>query len=183
MTQINLLPWREKSRQDQRMLFIAILIGFVALTYFLVFILHALVRERINYQNARNNYLQSALLTEQDQLGQLNKSKNAKQKIEQQLHYLFNLRNESYQAVLLFSELAKLTPQGVSLNKIIREANTVTIIGRAKSNLEVTMFMESLEKSPVFEHPVLTEINAKENSVENQRFFQLKATFEKKVYE
>lgn len=183
MTQINLLPWREKARQEQRMLFVAILMGFVALTFVFVFFFHMFVRERINGQNERNNYLQAALLTEQDQLGQLNKAKDANQIIEKQLNYLFNLRNTSYQAVHIFNELSKLTPEGVSLNKIIRERNTLVILGRAKSNLEVTLFMENLEKSAVFKQPVLTEINAKENSVENQRFFQLKVPLKEKVYE
>ena len=183
MTQINLLPWREQARQEKRMLFVAILMGFVALTFIFVFILHLLVRERINSQNVRNNYLEAALLKEEDALGQLNKVKEVKQKIEEQLHYLFNLRFTSYQAINIFNEIPKLTPEGMSLNKISRQGNTITILGRAKSNLEVTSFMENLEKSPVFEHPVLTEINAKENSVENQRFFLLNATLEKKVYE
>jgi type IV pilus assembly protein PilN len=183
MTQINLLPWREQARQEKRMLFVAILMGFVALTFIFVFILHVWVRERINSQNVRNNYLEAALLKEQDVLGQLNKVNSAKHKIEEQLRYLFNLRFTSYQAVNIFNDIPKITPDGVSLNKIIRQGNTITILGRAKSNLEVTQFMENLEKSPVFEHPVLTEINAKENSVENQRFFQLNVTLEKKTYE
>jgi len=173
MTQINLLPWREQLRQTKRMNFTFILTGFIALTLFLLFIVHLYLYRVINDQQQKNNYLQSDFQHEQSELGTLNKKKQEQLNVISQLHFIFSLRDNSYRAVRLLDGLARVVPDAVSLNKIMRQGNTITITGKAQSNLQVTLFMENMAKSKIFKQPALTEINTKENSSGEERFFQL----------
>ena len=57
---------------------------------------------------------------------------------------------------------------------LTRENNSISITGRAKSNLQITLFMENLAKSNIFKQPELTNISGKENSSGEERIFQLK---------
>lgn len=180
MTQINLLPWREQLRQIKRMNFVIILGCFIVVTLFLVFISHMYLSGIIGNQQQLNAYLQSDFDKEQVELGALNKKKQEQKTVNTELHYILSLRENSYQAVRLLDELVKIVPDAVSLNKISRQGNSIILIGKAESNLQVTLFMENMAKSNFFRQPVLTEISSKENSAGEERYFQLKVELKDK---
>lgn len=174
MTQINLLPWREMARQAKKLRFAATIAAFIALSLFFVFLVHLYIEAFIISQEHTNTYLQSQLDKEQTTLTTLAKEKQEQAAIYSELHFLFALREDSYKAVGILDQLARVVPDAVSLSKISRAGNSLTIEGRAQSNLQVTLFMENIAKSHFFKQPVLTEISTKENSSGDERTFQLK---------
>lgn len=174
MIQINLLPWREQSRKQEQVRFAIIVAMFAGFGLFVTVFFHMDYSAKINRQLARNVKLQSALDQEAGELMTLNKQKREMIDVDDQLHFIFNLRDSSYRAVRLLNELAIVNPEAVTLYKIIRLGNAITVFGKAKSNLQITLFMESIEKSKYFAQPVLTEISGKESKTGEERTFQLK---------
>lgn len=174
MTKINLLPWREQQRKARKFRFIATVALTFGLAILFVAALHIYDRHIQANQKARNDFLQSEINKEQTIIASLLIKKKEQNAIESELHFLFSLREKSYSAVHLLDELAKVVPEGVTFNKIIREDHKITIIGKAKSNLEVTLLMKNFAKTNFFKQPQLNELSAKTNLPGEERNFQLK---------
>jgi Tfp pilus assembly protein PilN len=104
----------------------------------------------------------------------MNKQKTELDEVDSQLHFIFDLRESSYRAVRLLNELAIANPESVTLFKLVRNGDDITVFGKAKSNLQITMFMDNLEKAKIFTQPDLTEITGKEGEVGDERKFELK---------
>lgn len=174
MIQINLLPWREHERKMAQTRF-GVIVGIAAgLGLICAVIFHMHLSGKIHKQTARNSFLQTALDQESSKLMSLDADKRQLNNIVDQLNFLYGLRDSGYRAVRLLNEMAASNPEGVSLSKIIRAGNAITVFGKAKSNLQITLFMESIEKSKHFTQPVLTEISGKEGGAGEDRSFQLK---------
>lgn len=174
MIQINLLPWREQARKVKQKRF-ATIAGVVACCAIAcVVLVHLRYLAKTHYQTKRNAMIQTELDTESNQLMSLNKQKEEVVKIDEQLRFIFDLRESSYYAVRILNEIAAANPDAVTLEKVARAGKDITISGKAKSNLQVTMFMESLEKSKFFGQPVLSDINTKESEAGEDRKFELK---------
>lgn len=174
MIQINLLPWREHERKISQTRF-GVIVGIAAgLGLFCAVIMHMHLSGKIHKQTARNHFLQTALDQESAKLMSLDADKRQLNNIDDQLNFLYGLRDRGYRAVRLLNEMAASNPDSVSLSKIIRAGNSITVFGRAKSNLQITLFMEGIKNSKYFSQPTLTEISGKENDTGEERTFQLK---------
>lgn len=174
MTQINLLPWREQSRKLKQNRFGLIALAAAAMGLFFTLVFHMDYSLRISEQGKRNAILQAALDEESTHLKNLNKDKKELINVDNQLHFIYSLRNTGYQAIQLLNKLAMLNPDSITLNKIVRNGNAILISGKVKSNVQITLFMQSIEKSKVFNQPILTEISGKESETGEVRSFQLK---------
>lgn len=174
MPQINLLPWREQIRQIKKKHFGIIVAICVGITLFLIFLLHIHYKNLINYQIKRNTFLQGELSKEQNELGVLNKKKNAQLSVDTELKFISVLREKSYRAVRMLDALVRVVPEGIALNKIIRDDNNIIILGKAQSEIQITYFMKNLAQSNIFEQPVLTEINSKQTSSGAETEFELR---------
>lgn len=174
MIQINLLPWREQARKKKQARFAYVAGGAVGLGLLVTVFFHMHFSSKITAQNERNAMLQSALDQESVELRSLNEKKRDLVDIEDQLNFIYALREASYRAVRLLNEITIANPSDVTLYKLTRNKNIVILFGKAKSNLQITLFMESLEKSKVFKQPVLTEISGKDAEAGEQRYFQIK---------
>lgn len=174
MIQINLLPWREQARKVHQKRF-GILAGAVAgLALFCVVLAHVRYIAMIHHQNKRNAFIQTALDNESVKLNTLNQKKQEVTNIDEQINFLSNLRASSYFAVRVMNEILISSPDSITLSKVERIGNNVTIAGEAKSNLQVTLFMQSLEKSKYFSQPVLTDISGKKEQAGELRQFEIK---------
>lgn len=174
MPQINLLPWREQAKKAKKIRVALYLAGFICLTLLFVLILHIYYDILIYNQESRNDFLQSEMTEEGAQLLALKKKKEKQTAIISELRFVISLREKSYSAVNLLDELVRVVPEGVSFNKIIRNGNNIVILGKAQSEVQITLFMKNITKSVVFKQPVLTQISSKENVSGNETYFQLK---------
>jgi len=174
MIQINLLPWREQARKKQQNRFTVVVAVFAGLGLFVAALFHLEYVAKINFQQKRNSIMQTALDEASSSLMIMNKQKAELDDVDSQLHFIFDLRESSYRAVRLLNELAIANPDSVTLFKLVRMGDAITLFGKAKSNLQITLFMESLEKAKIFTQPDLTEITGKEGDAGDERKFELK---------
>ena len=173
MIQINLLPWREEARLRKKNQFGVGIIGSSCLGILIILFFHLYLSSINSEQNSINADLQAAIGKEQASLTQMSSEESEKEAITLQLHTIVDLYNESYQAVRLLNELTKLVPTTISLTKIKRNGNEITLMGVALSEDDVTHFMRDIAASPYFKQPVLSSINTEKNTSGNQRNFQL----------
>jgi type IV pilus assembly protein PilN len=164
MIQINLLPWREQARKVNKTRFfiwMSVFIGIALITLLLFHIQYYLI---FSNQQKLNKYLESEINQEQIILSALDQQQQAKQALEKQLSYIINLHKTSFRAIKLLNELVSLIPHNISLNKIIRNDNKITLMGSSKTDVDLSIFKQSIAKSPIFNQPVLTEISTEKNS-------------------
>lgn len=176
MVQINLLPWRDQKRQQQKMQFFIALGGAVGITLALIVLMHFYLASHLSAQQARNDFLQTKITQLQTELAQLKKNEEEEMEVNKQLHAILNFQKQSMQAVELLATLTKIIPATISLNNLVFEGNTVALQGVAKSDLEITHLMKTMSDSALFTHPVLTSISAKKNAEMNERLFVLNVT-------
>ncbi|EKD45539.1 MAG: hypothetical protein ACD_69C00244G0002 [uncultured bacterium] len=181
MTQINLLPWREQARKNKKIRFGLTIAATLSLALFCTLIAHLYLQMLITMQQQRNAYLQTQLSQEQTILSMLNKKKQEQTTINSELHFIMSLRQENYQAIRLFDTLVRVIPEGISINKIARDGNNIVLLGKAQSNLQITLLMKNIAKTLVFKQPELTEITGRESNVGETRNFQIKVQLEEQA--
>jgi len=175
MVQINMLPWRERAREIKRKNFFTALGGVVGFALFIIFLFHLYYDDLIHYQEKRNVFLQNEIAQKQMALDKLRVNKEQQGLIQVKLQFLIGLREKSYHAVQLLNELIKTVPDTITLSKLARDGNALTIEGKAQSDLAVAAFLKSISENAFFAQPVLTGISSQQNSADSEtRFFQIK---------
>lgn len=173
MPQINLLPWREQARKAKKVRF-TLMLGLSALFAVLVIIrLHGHYDTLIDNQQGRNTFITQKLGSAQGELNALNVAKKQQELLVEKLEFIIGLRENDYKAVELLNYLTQVVPEAVNFTKVTRVGNQVTLIGRAKSNLQITQLMKNIEAVTIFQQPELSLISSKENSTGEERVFQL----------
>lgn len=180
MIQINLLPWREQARKAKKARLAFLAGGCAVLAVLSVGLIHLQYRSEIKHQQQRNKEMLGYLEKENNELFDLKKKKVEVEIIDKQLEFIFALRHAGFKAVDILNELAKVSPETVTLDKIVREDDVITVFGKAKSNLQITLFMENIKQSKLFNQPVLTRISGKDGEVGRERSFQLRVQLEGK---
>ena len=161
MTKINLLPWRQERRAQRQKEYLTVLglsglvaaaVAFGVITYY---------DGLIANQNDRNAFLTAeiqALDAKIAEIAELEKKRdhllNRKQVIEQ-------LQANRSQMVHLFDQLVRTIPEGVRLNSIKQNGESLTLDGMAQSNARVASYMRSLEGSGWMTAPDVSIIEAK----------------------
>lgn len=160
MIRINLLPHRElkrKARQQQ----IAIFAGVVSfLGILVVWGVYTIIAGNIEYQNARNQFLQSRIAVLDREIAEIRNIKAQTQELLARKHVVETLQNSRSEVVHLLDQLARLLPDGVYLHSVKQNGQNITLVGYAQSNAWISMLMRNLESSPWLESPLLVEIKA-----------------------
>lgn len=173
MTQINLLPWRERARRIKKARFGMMLGGAAIFAVLITMGLHGRYSRLISEQQGRNHFISSSLGAEQGELNALNKEKEQQVMVVEQLRFISDLRQGDYKVVELLNGLARVAPDAVYFSKVMRVGNQITLFGRAKSNLQITQLMKNIKEVTIFERPDLSVITAKENPTGEERTFQI----------
>ena len=174
MPQINLLAWREQAKHVKKIRFIVIAISCVILAIISVVLLHVYYRGILSNQLERNSYIRSQLENEQQKLTALLAKKKQLAATNTALHFIIGLREESYRAVEFLDALTKSVPDSITVSKITREGNNITIESKSKSNETISLFIDNLVKTKIFNQPNLTLITTKENAAESDILFEVK---------
>ena len=174
MIRINLLPHRElkrKARQQQ----IAVLAGMVGfLGLLVVWGIHDMIAEKIEFQNSRNQYLNEQIAILDKEIAEIREIKNQTQELLTRKQIVETLQNSRSEVVYLLDQLVRLLPDGVYLQSIKQEGHNITLVGYAQSNAWVSTLMRNLESSPWLESPLLIEIKAMTINNVRQNEFNLK---------
>jgi type IV pilus assembly protein PilN len=116
--------------------------------------------QQIRNQNARNNYLKQEIDVLNTQIDEIKRIKEAKEEIVLRMALIEQLQVSRNVTPIVFEELARLVPSGVSFNSLSRQDNQLKLVGTSESNNRLSAFVRGLENSEVFVNPVLSSIVA-----------------------
>ena len=181
MAHINLLPWRESLRQQQKQNYFAILFATAAISAALFWLIGQLFAQQIGHQHARNQYLETEIKQLDTLIGEIQKVKDSKAEIEKRMALIEQLQSSRNLAPILLDELVQVVPQGVSFDSMRRTDNNVLIDGISDSNNRLSEFIRNLERSEVFLPPELSSIVADTSASDAVSTFKLKVTLDSEV--
>jgi type IV pilus assembly protein PilN len=160
MIRINLLPHRELKRKARQQQF-AILVGAACvLGILIVWAGHEAILGKIEYQNRRNQYLQSQIAILDKQIGEIKQIKQQLKEVLARKEVVESLQVNRTHVVYMLDQLARLVPDGVYLKSLKQTNEHIHLSGYAQSNAWVSTLMRNLDASPIFESPLLIEIKA-----------------------
>jgi type IV pilus assembly protein PilN len=163
MAKINLLPWREARRKELRQQFYATVGMFVVLTLCVWGTVHFYNTQRIDYQQSRNDILDTEIVKLDKKIERIKRLEKEKQRLKARIEAIEQLQGNRPLIVRLFDEMVTSLPEGVSLVSVTQKGKAVTINGVAQSNARVSSFMRKLEESDWLEDPQLQIIEAKDD--------------------
>lgn len=173
MAHINLLPWREARRKEQQKEFIVFLLFGAALAAVLVFFVHIQVNGMIDYQKARNQYLQNEIKILDKRIAEIKELEKTKAALLERMRIIEELQASRPGIVHLFDELVSSLPEGLYLKTVTQKGSQLLIEGEAESNARVSAYMRRLDASPWFRDSKLSIIKSqgdKKGTVETKSF-------------
>lgn len=173
MAKINLLPWREDLRQTQKKHYLISLATVSILVFVVFWIVGQVVDQQIRNQNSRNNYLTQQIEVLDREIKQIREITAQKDEISIRMALIEQLQVSRNLTPILFDELARLVPGGISFSDMVRTENQIRITGVSESNNRLSAFMRAVESSEVFIDPVLSSIKADRSGVNAVSDFEL----------
>jgi len=173
MTRINLLPWREELRQERQKQFISLLVLTVILAAAIVGLIHFQLSAKIDYQNARNRYLQSEIAKLDDEIKEIRELRKVRKSLIERMEVIQDLQASRPSIVHLFSELVTTVPNGVFLKTLTQTNDQLRITGEAESNARVSSYMRNLNNSEWLKDPNLDVIEIEDKKVQRISTFIL----------
>lgn len=161
MILINLLPHREAARKRRREVFYATL-GVAALAGVLISgAVYAWYLAQIETQQAKNNFLKTEITRLEGQIKDIATLQAEIAALRARQTAVEDLQGNRNLPVYLLSELVKQLPDGVYINSMKQDNQTVLITGVAQSNERVSELLRNLaNNSPWLTRPELVEIVA-----------------------
>ncbi len=175
MAGLNLLPWRDKAREQKKKQFFAALGGAMAVAGVLVFLGHTYMGSVIDYQQQRNQFLQNEIAVFDKRISNIKKLDATKQALLSRMQVIEDLQSTRPAIVHLFDEMATALPGGVYLESLKQTDTMVNLEGKAESNARVSSYMNRLDRSPWLSSSDLNIISAAQdsNGSRNLRDFKL----------
>ena len=160
MAQINLLPWRERLREERKREFVNILAGIVIIAAGLVLLVDRYLVGEIDAQSARNDFVRSEISILDDQVEEISQLRQQKEDIRARMSVITDLQGTRPLIVRMFDELVKTLPNGVYYQTVERVGERIAIDGVAESNAQITELLRNLDASGWFRDPDLSDITA-----------------------
>lgn len=160
MIRINLLPHREEKRRARRQQFIALAGLVVAASALIIFMVHGVLASRIGSQEEKNAFLKREIAALDKDIDEIKRLKEQTSALLSRKQVIETLQSNRAEAVGIFNELARLTPEGTYLKTVKQAGQGITLSGYAQSNARVSNLMHNLETSTLLENPVLVEIHS-----------------------
>lgn len=166
MTKINLLPWREIKRKQEKKSFILLLLSSFFVAVCVVFFINQYASSLVGEQTTRNQRLQGEINWLNARIVEIKKLKLLREGLMSRMNIVHNLLMTRTLAVHLFDELIKVLPEGIYLTSIKRTADKVNVQGYSESNSHVSILMRNIQQNAWIHAPVLTDIKKSEGKTE-----------------
>jgi type IV pilus assembly protein PilN len=173
VTQINLLPWREEMRQEQKKQFalMAVMICFLAAA--IVGLIHFQMQSKIDYQLSRNRYMAKEIEKVDEEIKEISELQKTRRSLIERMEVIQDLQGSRPSIVHLFAEIVSTVPNGVYLQSLSQKGSNLVIKGEAESNARVSTYMRNLQASEWLKNPNLTIIEIEDKTVNRISTFTL----------
>ena len=161
MILINLLPHREAARKRRREVFF-ITLGLAALAGVLICsVTYSWYLTQIESQQSRNTFLQSEIKRLDEQIKDIATLQAEINSLKARQTAVEDLQGNRNLPVYLLSELVRQLPDGVYVNSLKQENQTVLLTGIAQSNERVSELLRNVSNNSAWLYkPELVEITA-----------------------
>ena len=173
MTQINLLPWREELRQEQKKQFAVMAVMTCVLAAAIVALIHFQMQAKIDYQQSRNSFLTSEIAKVDEEIKEISELQKVRRSLIERMEVIQDLQGSRPSIVHLFSEIVSTVPNGVYLKTLTQTGGNLLINGEAESNARVSTYMRNLSASEWLKDPNLTVIEIEDITVNRISTFTL----------
>ncbi len=173
MTRINLLPWREELRQEQKKQFVMMLVMIAVLSAAIVGLIHFQMQAKIDYQLSRNRYLSNEIATLDKEIAEIAELQKTRRSLIERMEVIQDLQGSRPSIVHLFTEIVSTVPNGVYLETLTQSGNNLVINGLAESNARVSTYMRNLAASEWLKEPNLSVIEIEDITVNRISTFTL----------
>lgn len=178
MANINLLPWRERLREERKQMFFVQLGIAAVLAIAVLGVLDRIVNSGIENQNAMNAYLRTQIAAQDKKLTEIRDLQDKKKALTARMSVIQELQGNRPVIVRLFDELVRTLPDGVYYTSITRTNDQISLEGVAESNSRISALMRDLDASEWFAEPDLKQVTAVNaapdaGSQQNSNKFQL----------
>ncbi|NMM08228.1 PilN domain-containing protein [Polaromonas sp.] len=161
MILVNLLPHREAARKRRREVFFTTL-GIAALVGGLICgAVYSWYLAQIESQRGKNTFLKTEITRLETQIKDIASLQSEIAALRARQHAVEDLQGNRNLPVYLLNELVKQLPDGVYINSMKQDDQTILIAGVAQSNERVSELLRNLaNNSPWLTKPELVEITA-----------------------
>lgn len=161
MAGLNLLPWREKAREEKKKQFFTLVGGSAALAAAAVFGAHQYMQYAIEYQEQRNQYLTTQITELDKQIKEIEQLDATRQALLDRMQVIEDLQSTRPAIVHLFDEMVNALPKGMYLLYLKQDGTKVQLEGKAESYARVSSYMNRLDASPWLSSSNLNVISTK----------------------
>jgi type IV pilus assembly protein PilN len=173
MTRINLLPWREEHRQEQKKQFAVMAVSICVLAAAIVGLIHFQMQSKIDYQQSRNNFITSEIAKVDEEIKEIKELQKVRRSLIERMEVIQDLQGSRPSIVHLFTEIVSTVPNGVYLQSLDQTGGNLLINGEAESNARVSTYMRNLQASAWLKDPNLTVIEIEDKTVNRVSTFTL----------
>jgi type IV pilus assembly protein PilN len=160
MAEINLLPWRDERRAEQKKEFLTVL-GLVAVVaMLLVFVADLVIGGQIQHQKDRNAYLQTNIDALNKQVEEIRELQRKRTQLLDRMKVIQELQGNRPIIVRILDQLVRTVPDGIFYTNVSAKDQVITIKGIAESNNRVSSLMRRLDASDWFKDPNLEGVRA-----------------------
>ena len=173
MTRINLLPWREELRQEQKKQFATMAVMTCILAAAIVGLIHFQMQAKIDYQLSRNRFLTNEIKKVDEEIKEISELQKVRRSLIERMEVIQDLQGSRPSIVHLFTEIVSTVPNGVYLQTLTQTGGNLLINGEAESNARVSTYMRNLSASEWLKDPNLTVIEIEDITVNRISAFTL----------
>lgn len=170
MAHINLLPWRERLREERKREFFSVIVGVIVIAAGLLFLVDRYFNNGINTQSARNDFVRSEIAILDERVAEINQLRQQKEDIQARMNVITDLQGTRPVIVRIFDELVKTLPDGVYYSIVTRVDNSIEIEGVSESYSRITELLRRLEDSEWFQETDLDAVQALNNNSPTEEF-------------
>ena len=173
ITVINLLPWREELRQEQKKQF-GILTGLMMfLAAAIVGLIHLQMVAKIDYQISRNTFMSGEISKLDKEIAEISELRKVRRSLVERMEVIQDLQRSRPSIVHLFTEIVSTVPNGVYLESLTQTGSNLLMNGQAESNARVSTYMRNLDASDWLKAPNLSVIEIEDIKVNRISTFTL----------
>ena len=173
MARINLLPWRDERRAEQKKEFVVVLAAVAVFAALIILLAQMVASGYVDNQNSRNEYLQSNINELNAQVKEIKELENKRRELLDRMKIIQELQGNRPVIVRVFDEIVRTIPDGVFYLDLKRTENTIQMTGVAESNNRISSLMRRIDGSEWFANPILTSVQARPQYGEQASEFKL----------